>query len=150
MNLNALSKAQPWGLTILRIVTGFVFFMHGYQKITEFGVAGFSGFLGQLGVPVSGVAAVIVIAVELLGGLALILGLGTRLVSIALAVNIFVALVLVHLPAGFFATDGGYEFVLTLFAACVALVLSGGGALALDNLLPSRGTAARRATPDLA
>jgi putative oxidoreductase len=150
MNVNALSKAQPWGLTVLRIMTGIIFFMHGYQKLTVFGVAGFSGFLGQLGVPLTGVAAVVVIAVELLGGLALIAGLGTRLVSLPLAVNMLVALLLVQLPAGFFVDKGGSEFVLLLLAATIALFLNGSGALALENLLLRRQPAAHSAVTDAA
>lgn len=146
MNTTALNRMQPWGLTVLRIVTGIIFLLHGWQKIAMFGVAGFGGFLGQLGVPAASLMAVVVIAVELLGGLALILGLGTRYVAIPLAIDMLVALLTVHLPAGFFVESGGYEFVLLLLGASVALFLSGGGALALDNLVRKRITTARTAT----
>jgi putative oxidoreductase len=137
MNLNA-GGTREWGLTVLRIVTGIVFFAHGLQKLTEFGVGGFAGFLTSLGIPLPGVFAVIVIAVELLGGLALILGLGTRWVALPLAIDMLVALFTVHLPNGFFAQNNGYELVLILLAASVALALTGSGALALDNLLGGR------------
>jgi putative oxidoreductase len=141
-NMYSKTHTQPWGLTVLRIVTGIIFLMHGWQKITVFGLEGFTGFLSQLGIPGASVAAVIVIAIELLGGLALILGLGTRYVAIPLAIDMLVALFTVHLSAGFFVGDGGYEFVLILLAASVALSLAGGGALALDNIVRERrGTA---------
>lgn len=142
MNVNT-AATREWGLTVLRIVTGIVFFAHGLQKATEFGVGGFAGFLTSLGIPLPGVFAVIVIAVELLGGLALILGLGTRWVAIPLAIDMLVALLTVHLPNGFFAQNNGYELVLTLLAAAVALALTGSGALALDNLLVRRVVGAR-------
>ena len=83
------------------------------------------------------------IAVEVVGGLALILGLGTRWVAIPLAIDVLVALFTVHLPAGFFVSDGGYEFVLLLLAANVTFMLSGSGAAALENLVWRRGGTAR-------
>ena len=138
MNWNVRGLNPGWALAIIRIVTGLTFFMHGYQKLTEFGVAGFAGFLTQLGIPGASVAAVVVIAVELLGGLALILGLGTRLVAVPLAIDMLVALLTVHLSAGFFVQNGGYELVLLLLAASVGLILGGSGALALDNLVGRR------------
>jgi putative oxidoreductase len=127
--------SPQWGLAVLRIIAGLVFFMHGWQKVTMFGLEGFTGFLTQLGVPAAGLAAVVVIAVELLGGLAMMLGLGTRWVAIPLAVDMLVAMLLVHLPNGFFVSEGGYELVLLLFGAAVTLFLSGSGAFALDNLV---------------
>lgn len=145
MNATAWNRMQPWGLTVLRIMTGLIFLVHGWQKITMFGVAGFSGFLSQVGVPAASVAAVVVIAVELLGGLALILGLGTRYVAIPLAIDMLVALLAVHLPAGFFVDAGGYEFVLLLLGASLALFFSGGGALALDRLVWRRSSPAQTA-----
>src|SRR3712207_2186784 len=102
MFVNTRPSTQAWGLTVLRIVTGIIFVMHGWQKIAMFGLAGFTGFLTELGVPAPGIAAVIVIAVEVVGGLALILGLGTRWVAIPLALDMLVALLTVHLAAGFF------------------------------------------------
>ncbi len=135
MYLNTRTHTQFWGLTVLRIVTGIIFLMHGWQKIAMFSIGGFTGFLSQAGIPAPAIAAVVVIAVEILGGLALVLGLGTRWVAIPLAIDMLVALFTVHLPAGFFVADGGYEFVLLLLAANVTFMLSGGGAAALDNVV---------------
>ena len=129
---------SAWALAVLRIVTGIVFLMHGWQKLALMGVGGFAGFLGQLGIPGAEIAAVVVTAVEVIGGLALILGIGTRWVAIPLAFDMLVALFTVHLPAGFFASEGGYELVLLLLAASVALILGGSGALALENVVRRR------------
>jgi len=136
--LNTRTYNPAWGLTVLRIVTGVVFLMHGWQKLAMMGVGGFAGFLGQLGIPGAEVAAVVVTAVEVIGGLALILGIGTRWVAIPLAFDMLVALFTVHLANGFFASEGGYELVLLLFAASVALILGGSGALALENAVRGR------------
>jgi putative oxidoreductase len=136
--LNTRAYNPAWALTVLRIVTGVVFLMHGWQKLAMMGIGGFAGFLGQLGIPGAEVAAVVVTVLELVGGLALILGVGTRWVAIPLAIDMLVALFTVHLAAGFFASEGGYELVLLLFAACVALILGGSGAFALENLARGR------------
>jgi putative oxidoreductase len=69
------------GILPLRLVVGLVFVMHGGQKLFSTGLVGTTGFLGQLGIPLPGVAAVVLIAVELLGGLAILLGLRTRIVA---------------------------------------------------------------------
>lgn len=136
--LNTRTFSSAWALAVLRIVTGIVFLMHGWQKLAMMGIGGFAGFLGQLGVPGAEVAALVVTAVEVIGGLALILGLGSRWVAIPLAFDMLVALFTVHLPAGFFASEGGYELVLLLLAASVALILGGSGALALENVVRRR------------
>jgi putative oxidoreductase len=128
----AASGLRGWGLTILRIVVGIVFVAHGAQKIFVQGLGAVSGFLGSLGVPLPSVAAVVVAGVEFLGGLALIAGFYTRYASALLAVNMLVAIVLVHLQAGLFLPKG-YEYALTLLAASLALLLDGPGRAALKR-----------------
>ncbi len=125
-----------WGIALLRIVVGIVFVMHGQQKLFEMGVGGVGGFFASLGVPAPQLAAVVVSVLETVGGLALILGVLTRLFGLLLAGDMLVALLLVHQPNGFFAGDGGVELVLLLGTAALALALTGPGAPALDNLLP--------------
>ena len=129
--LNAYAGYAP---LVLRVATGLVFAMHGYQKYAG-GLAGVTGFLTSLGFPLPGVFAVILIAVELIGGVALILGLGTRVAAKLCAIVAIVALFTVHVSNGFFISNGGYEFILVLFAASVSLMLTGGGKYALDNHL---------------
>jgi putative oxidoreductase len=124
-----------YGFLILRVAIGVVFAMHGWQKLTMMGIGGVGGFFGSLGIPAPELAALAVTILELVGGLALILGLGTRIVSGLLAANMLVALVLVHLPNGFFVDAGGFEFVFTLFAAALFFALAGPGALSLDAQL---------------
>ena len=121
-----------WGVLPLRIVVGLVFVVHGAQKLFVFGLAGTAGFLGSLGVPLPRVAAAALIAVELLGGLALLLGAGTRIVAAVLAADMLVAILTVHVRGGFFVPDG-IEFVLTLLGACLALVGLGAGPCSVDG-----------------
>jgi putative oxidoreductase len=131
-------RTKGWGLTVLRVVVGIVFLVHGGQKLFLTGFDGVAGFLGSLGVPAPGLFAVIVTLVELLGGLALILGLFTRVVAVLLAVDMLVAILTVHLPNGFLASNNGIEFPLVLVAACVALAVAGPGEAALDRAFARR------------
>ena len=131
------SGTSAWGLLFLRLAVGVVFVMHGGQKIFVHGISGMAGFLGQLGFPLPLVFAVIVALVEFLGGLALILGLFTRYAAALIATVMLVAMLLVHLKNGFFLPRG-FEFTLTLFAANLALALSGPGALALGSKIGKR------------
>ena len=130
------NQAWPWGITILRIVVGLTFFMHGQQKLFDNGIDGVEQFFGSQGIPLPGLSAVVVTLLETVGGLALIIGLFTRLIALLLAIDNLVATLVVHLGNGFFAGDGGVELTLLLLAANIALILAGPGALAVDNLLP--------------
>lgn len=91
-----------------------------------------------MGVPAAEIMAPTVTWLELIGGVLLILGAGTRLGGLLLAVNMVGAIVLVHGSAGFYASNGGYEFVLLLGATALALVFTGAGSFALDVLATRR------------
>jgi putative oxidoreductase len=125
------------GLLLLRIALGIVFVMHGGQKLFTMGHAGVAGFLGSMGVPFPGLNAGLLIATELGGGLALLAGAGTRLVSVATAFAMLVAVWLVHLPNGFFLPNG-YEFALLLLLGSLALTQTGAGAYSVDAWLGNR------------
>ena len=128
-----MGNSQSLGLAILRIVVGIVFLAHGYQKLFNFGFHGVGGMLGHMGVPLPMLFAVILTLVEFVGGILLVTGLATRIPAALLAIDMIVAILLVHLKHGFF-NPAGFEFPLTLLAATVCLVLAGGGAASLKKL----------------
>ncbi|KQR04486.1 DoxX family protein [Deinococcus sp. Leaf326] len=120
------------GLLFLRLATGVIFVMHGYQKFFMNTVAGTTQFFASIGVPLPGVAAPLIAGIELIGGLLLILGLFPRVVGALLAVNMLVAILLVHVAGGFF-NPNGIEFPLLLLAASAALALTGAGRYRVGN-----------------
>lgn len=121
-----------WGVAIIRIVVGVIMVAHGFQKVFVFGMAGVTGFMAQAGLPWPMASAVAATSAELLGGLALILGLYTRRAAIPVAFTMLVAMMSVHLANGFFLPDG-IEYTLTLFVTATGVALAGPGALAVDN-----------------
>jgi putative oxidoreductase len=74
-------------------------------------------------------------SVEFFGGILLLLGLLTRLSSVALSFTMVVAIFAVHFQNGLFMSNNGYEFALALFAISLALVFQGGGKFSLDAIL---------------
>jgi putative oxidoreductase len=98
------------------------------------GPGGVAGFLGSSGVPLPGLAALLLIGVELVGGLVVMAGLLTRLTAAMQAFAMLVATALVHLPNGYFMPNG-VEFSLTLMLASLALTLTGPGRYSVDAKL---------------
>ena len=135
MNQPALTTSAR---TILRVVAGFLFAAHGWQKFSEFTIPGTQAAFTQMGVPAAQVAAPVVATLELVGGIALILGVLTRVFAALLAVDMLGALFLVHASAGVFAATGGYELVLILAAAALAVALVGAGKVSVDKVLFGR------------
>ena len=125
------------GLTLLRVTTGAIFVAHGAQKLFVYGFAGVSGAFGQMGIPMPGITGPLTGLVEFFAGLALIVGLLTRLAGFGLGITMLGAIAFVHLAAGFFAPNG-IEFPLALLAAAWTLTLTGAGSYSVDALIAGR------------
>ena len=126
LNTSSNSLDQSWGLSILRIHFGVILLAHGWLKISVFTIAGTAGYFASLGLP--SIVAYLTIFGEIAGGVALILGMQTRLAA-ALSVPIMLGATIVHLNNGwlFSADGGGWEFPasLTIIALTIALMGSG-------------------------
>jgi len=131
LHCNCGPKAASLASLFLRVVVGVIFLVHGWQKL-QGGIGGTAGFLGSLGFPAPEFFAVLLIAAEIVGGALLIIGLLTHWAAKLLAFVALVALVTVHLSRGFFVSGGGYEFILLLLAATLAVMAVGGGKWSVD------------------
>src|SRR5215467_8589479 len=134
-----------WAPLPLRLIVGFGFMQHGFAKLSR-GSDAFATILHALGVPAPHFMAVFTILIELLGGLAVILGAFVTLVSLPMAALLLVAIFTVHLPYGFSSIKllavtpagaqfgpVGYECNLLYLACLAALVLGGSGPLSVDD-----------------
>ncbi len=132
---------------ILRVLLGVVFFPHGMQKLLGwFGGYGFEGtmefFTGKLAIPA--VFAFLAIIAEGLGSLGLITGFLTRLSAFGIAVNMAVAVYMLHFQNGFFMNwfgnqkGEGYEYHLLVIAIAIALIIKGGGKWSVDRVVAGK------------
>jgi putative oxidoreductase len=119
-----------WGITVVRLMTGLLFAIHGYQKFAG-GIGGMTTLFAKLAIPFPGLMAPFIAILELVGGLLLLLGVATRVVAGLFAVEMLVTTLWVKIPsAGWNASD----LDRMLLVACVLFVLAGPGAAALDRL----------------
>jgi putative oxidoreductase len=128
------ASLNEFGPLVLRLSLAAIFLYHGYGKLFgQPGLKGFAAWLASLRVPLPMLMAWAVALVEFGGGVALAFGLFTRVVALLLVVDMLVAILTVHLPKGFSASQGGIEFPLSVMAGSLALVFSGAGAFALGS-----------------
>ena len=141
------SLPPAWYAIPIRLIVGYGFMEHGYAKLAR-GPDDFAGILHALGMPAPALLAWTTILVELLGGLAVLVGAFIPLASVPMAVVLLVAIVTVHLPNGFSSIklqsvtaagahfgQPGYETDLLYLLSLAALVLGGSGPYSLDRLL---------------
>ncbi|QRV14249.1 DoxX family protein [Haloterrigena salifodinae] len=132
--------AARWSPVFIRLALGITMVVAGVGKVfatgpKAMGIEGFAGFLASLGVPLPTIMAWGVGLLELVGGILLLVGLAVRITSALIAIDMFVATVLYHLPNGYPAGSDGIELTLVLSLIAVALVLSGPGALSIEQAL---------------
>ena len=134
----ASSRSISIALLVLRLVFGFIFAAHGWQKYFDFTLAGTTSSFEQMGVPAAALAAPVVATLELAGGVALALGAATRVIAALLALDMLGALLMVHAGAGIFVGNGGFELVLLLAGGAAVLALAGPGRFAVDSWFTRR------------
>lgn len=138
---------QDLGSLVLRLMLGVVFLPHGAQKVLGwFGGHGLSAtleaFTQQMGLPL--IVAILVIAAESLGAIALILGFLTRIAALGIFAVMAGAIYFVHWPHGFFMNwsgtqaGEGFEYHLLAIAIALALMIRGGGLASVDGAITRR------------
>lgn len=138
-----ISTKDDAGLLIARMMLGIVMIPHGAQKLLGlFGGAGFGasmGYFTSTGIPAP--VAFLVIMAESLGALALVLGFFGRFMAFGIGLDMLGAILIVHLPHGFFmnwygAQAGeGFEYHLLAIALSLVIIIGGSGKLSMDRLL---------------
>ncbi|MED1795576.1 DoxX family protein [Brevibacillus nitrificans] len=123
------------GLLIIRLVIGLTFAAHGTQKLFGwfggYGLKGTGGWLESIGVKPGVAMALLAGLGELAGGLLFAAGVGTWVGALLIAFTMLVAIVKVHGPNGYWATQNGYEYNLALIAVAIGVALIGPGAYVL-------------------
>jgi len=144
------NSARSWALLPLRVIVGVGFLVHGMAKWHR-GPDKFAKLLQLIGTPSPLATAWLVTGLEVLGGLAIIIGAFVLLASIPLFISMVVAMLTIHVHYGFSAVNTigltatgpvfgppGYEINLLYMCALAALALVGPGALSVDQWLRSR------------
>jgi putative oxidoreductase len=140
MQATSLTPSAEWGIAVLRVSLGIMWMAHALLKLFVFSLPGTAQFFTSIGLP--GFLAYPVFAVELLGGIALVLGIYARQLALGL-VPVMAVAAWVHIPNGWVHTSsgGGWEYPVFLIMTSVAVWLIGDGAMALRRstwLVPSK------------
>jgi len=133
---SARKKLAPLALTLLRLSTGVIMSVHGWQKLTN--IAGVTEGFGKMGFPAPEIMVYLAVGGEFLGGLGLIVGLLTPIAAFGVACTMAVAIFKVHWSSGLLAQNNGFEYPLTLFMVALFFMINGAGPISLDALCCGR------------
>jgi putative oxidoreductase len=124
-------------LLIMRILIGVIFLMHGISKF-NMGINGTTDFFAAAGIPLAALFAWIVTLLETFGGIALILGIGTRITALLLGITMIVSsIVIIKMDLPFISTQlaTGYELNFALLAALLPIIILGPGRYSLARYI---------------
>lgn len=124
-----MKNKHEFGSLLLRVVLGVIFIAHGAAKFQD-GIGNTAGWFDSIGLP--GFLAYIVAIIELVGGIAMLLGLGTRMVGGLFVIVLIGAIVTVQFSTGFI---GGYAYDLALLAMAAYFLLNGGKDYSIDYFI---------------
>jgi putative oxidoreductase len=130
-HLERMNSIFSYGLLPIRIMAGVVFIAHGITKFYD--VSGGYGFFQSINLPPE--LFIPIALLEVIGGLAILFGILTRIASAIFIIEMIGAILTVKLSDGFV---GGYEFELLLISICATLVILGPGRLSIENYVLRR------------
>ncbi len=125
-----LEKLSDLPLLFMRLILAYGFWGPGMMKWDN--IDNVSQWFGSMGIPFPTLNAYMSASTEVGGAILLLLGLGTRLISIPLIVVMLVAIFTVHLGNGFEASNNGFEIPLYYLIMLVTLLVYGGGKISAD------------------
>ncbi len=123
--------ARPFLIIVTRVVIGYLMLLHGLDKV-HLGITNVTDFFRSSGVPLAALAAPGAAFIEIVGGVALMIGLAARVFAVFLVVDLFGAIIFVTSDGGVL---GGAELEMAYIAALVAIIASGAGRFSLDRSL---------------
>ncbi|UZW65386.1 DoxX family protein [Priestia flexa] len=127
------------GLLLIRLVIGLSFIVHGAQKLFGWfgghGLKGTGGWFESIGMKPGARMTLIAGLSELVGGALFAVGFLTPLAALMIAGTMFIAIIKVHGPNGYWATQNGYEYNLTLLVVAISIAIIGPGYYAIDALI---------------
>jgi putative oxidoreductase len=120
---------------LMRVVVGYILLMHGWGK-AHMGVTKVAtDIMAKNGLQPALPLAYAATALETVGAVCIILGVFTRFVAPAIAIEIGIAFLFVHLPKGFAASQGGFEYVLLIGIVMLVVAIRGGGRYSVDRMI---------------
>ena len=125
-------------LLSIRLILGLSFMLHGLMKY-NMGLGNVSGGFASMGIPMASIAAPGITFLEIIGAIALVLGIGTRIVGALLVCDMLGAIFFVHGKNGY-TGENGMELVALLGTMALALALAGAGRYSLDARIGRRTT----------
>ncbi len=129
--MTKMSSIFSYGLLPIRIMVGMVFIAHGIPKFYD--TSGGYGFFQSINLPPE--LFIPIALLEVIGGLAILFGILTRIASALFIIEMIGAIVTAKLSKGFV---GGYEFELLLISICLTLLILGPGKISIENYLLKR------------
>ncbi len=132
---DSLSMAADLPLLFLRLILAYGFYKPAMMKLKDVNAIG--GWFESMGYPMPYLNAYLATITEGLGVILLVLGLGTRIISVPLMIAMLVAIFTVHYVNGFNARDNGYEIPLYYLLMLFTLFVMGSGRLSVDYLIRS-------------
>lgn len=127
------------GLLLIRLVIGLSFMAHGAQKLFGWfgghGLKGTGGWFESIGMKPGVRMALIAGLSELVGGALFAVGFLTPLAALMIVGTMLIAIIKVHGPNGYWATQNGYEYNLTLLVVAISIAIIGPGYYAIDALI---------------
>lgn len=149
LSLPGLHRFTPLAPLVLRLIVGVVMAAHGLQKLSGGPAAFGEGAIAPLGLPAPALLGWLVTLVELGGGIALLLGVVTRIAALGIAGLLVGVVLLVKRDVGLIATEGaGAELDLALIAGAITLALTGPGFASVDHAVGIEGTTPAPARTD--
>ncbi len=132
---DSISMAADLPLLFLRLVLAYGFYNPAMMKLKDVNAIG--GWFESMGYPLPYLNAYLATITEGLGVILLVLGLGTRIISVPLMIAMLVAIFTVHYANGFNAGDNGYEIPLYYLLMLFTLFIMGPGRLSVDHFIRS-------------